>query len=667
MQTDLELRTWHLCSLISGRFFWRIQFWLAVASILLLPGISVTAQSVKNGAGLRPAADTIPFREIYKHQGLAIEASIVPLDGEGRVPGVLTAGDEVSVRFRISDSATNLPLRGAFPAAWMDLLAEDGSGRTGTCQQRVKRLLGGGIFSRAELDLNAYYVLALNADPTITVVDPLFGFGGTKLLNLIKLSSPGEDWVLTDDQDRLFVSMPEADRIAVIETSSWSVKKNLDVGPKPTRLALQPDQAYLWIAVAEDQDGASGVSVLRLSDLMVVGNIKTGAGVHDIAFTADNRYAFITNRDAGTVSVVDIRTLQKVQDLRVGTAPVSVIFAEMAGAAYIANETDGRITAIDGRSFKQIAQIQAEPGIAQVRVAPGSRFGFVPNPVNDTVSILDLAANRIIQVAKVMEGPDQISFTDELAYVRHRDSEVVLMVPLSQIGVEGEEVPIVDFPGGQHALGRTSRPSLANAIVQASGAYAALVANPGDQAIYYYKEGMAAPMGNFSNYGHEPRAVLAVERNLRETDAGLYQTNVRLRQSGEYRLVFFLDTPRVLHCFALRVDKDPIKRTVAYGPRVRVEPLRKNNQFDVGQPLELSFKLTHAATGVPAEDIADLTVLIFSPAWQRRLVAQHQKAGVYSVGLKIPRGGFYRVFVISPSMRLPATEQFNLTEKNQQP
>ena len=46
------------------------------------------------------------------------------------------------------------------------------------------------LLSRPELDLNTYYVLALNADATITVVDPLFGFGGTKLLALVALPEP---------------------------------------------------------------------------------------------------------------------------------------------------------------------------------------------------------------------------------------------------------------------------------------------------------------------------------------------------------------------------------------------------------------------------------------------------------------------------------------------
>ena len=662
MKEPLEFEKQRSIPRVARSLAWLVKVLMVFAPILLLPGAPVTAQSGDSGDSLQPTRNAIPFRQTIERQGIAIEASIVPLEGGARVPGTLTEGDEVSVRFRIGDSATGLPLRGAFPAAWMDWLPDNDTAQTITCQQRVQRLLGGGLFGQSELDLNVYYVLALNADPTITVVDPLFGYGDTKLLALIELQSPGEDWVITDDQERVFVSMPEAGQVAIIQTGSWTVEANIDVGPRPRRLALQPDQAYLWIAVGEDDPEGSGVSVLRLRDLEVVGHIATGAGVHDIAFTPDNRYAFVTNRDAGTVSVVDIRTLRKVKDLDAGTAPVSVAFAELAGAAYVASEADGLITAIDGRSFKQRGQIEMKPGIVQVRVVPGSRFGLVPNPATNTVSLLDLASNRIIKTARVMEGPDQISFTDELAYVRHRDSEVVLMIPLKMI--EENQLLVVDVVGGQRPFGQTSRPSLANAIVQASGANAALIANPGDQTIYYYSEGMAAPMGNFSNYGHEPLAVLVVERNLRERDAGLYETNVRLRRPGEYRLVFFLDVPQIFHCFDLRVALDPAKQAAPKGPRVHVVSLRKGQYFEVGQPLKLSFKLTDAATRAPAEDVTDVTILVHSPTWQRKLVARYEGAGVYSIDLVIPMGGGYIVFVKALSMRLPYTQQFTLMDNS---
>ena len=58
------------------------------------------------------------------------------------------------------------------------------------------------------------------ADP---VVDPLFGYGGSRLLEMTVLESPGEDWVLSADASLLFVSMPFVGKVAVVDTASWDV------------------------------------------------------------------------------------------------------------------------------------------------------------------------------------------------------------------------------------------------------------------------------------------------------------------------------------------------------------------------------------------------------------------------------------------------------------
>ena len=41
---------------------------------------------------------------------------------------------------------------------------------------------------------------ALNQEPNISVIDPLLGFGGSKLVTLVMLKSPGEDWAITADR-----------------------------------------------------------------------------------------------------------------------------------------------------------------------------------------------------------------------------------------------------------------------------------------------------------------------------------------------------------------------------------------------------------------------------------------------------------------------------------
>ena len=137
-----------------------------------------------------------------------------------------------------------------------------------------------------------------------------------------------------------------------------------------------------------------------------------------------------------------------------------------------------------------------------------------------------------------------MTFSDELAYVRHRGSETVLMIPLKAVGEPGRPVPVVDFPGGQHPPGRLPRPTPADGIVQAPGHPSVLVANPEDKVIYFYKEGMAAPMGHFQNYGKQPPAVLVVDRSLREVRPGVYETTAKMARAGDYELALFLDSPQ---------------------------------------------------------------------------------------------------------------------------
>src|SRR4030095_8538857 len=110
------------------------------------------------------------------HEGIVVELEIQP--------GPLREGDEVTFRFSITDTATGTGITRVRPAAWMDLRRVD---ETRDCAKKVAAFLSGGLPARPLLDLNAYYVLALNHDATITVVDPLFHFGGTKLLALVGL------------------------------------------------------------------------------------------------------------------------------------------------------------------------------------------------------------------------------------------------------------------------------------------------------------------------------------------------------------------------------------------------------------------------------------------------------------------------------------------------
>lgn len=623
----------------------------SIVSILI--GIPVQGQAAPDGG-------TANSNRIVR-EGIAIQFEMEPVAGGTEKRG-FREGDLVRFRFRVNDTNSGAPLSGLYPAAWLDLHVKNGQGEARSCKEKVGSFIGASLISPAELDLNVYYVLALNDDATISVVDPLFGYGTTKLLDMIFLKSPGEDWVLTSDQKTLFVSMPDSDLVAVADTATWDVVANLPVGGHPSRVALQPDGKYLWVShdSPPGKQGESGVSVIDTDGPSVVKSIPTGKGRHEIAFSADDRLAFVTNQDDGTLSVIDIRTLERIKQIDVGSRPVSIAYSPAGRAVYVVNQGDGTIAVVDGDGHQVVARIKADPGLGQIKMAPGGRFAFVVNTEKDVVHIVDASLNRIIQTGAVQDGPDQVAFSDHLAYIRHRDSEIVLMVPLDKIGREGEPFPVVDFPGGQRPFGRVSRPSPADAIVQAPGATAVLVANAGDRSIYYYKEGMAAPMGDFENSGREPRAVLAVDRTLKERSPGSYETVAQLGSPGLYDVAFFLDSPRTIHCFSLEVAPDPklVAERLKRRP-IRVEPVTEARTVIAGGEALVKFRLIDSTTGEPRNDVKDVNILTFrSPGVARREhPAEALGEGIYGIRFVPQDPGVYYAFIGIPSAEL----QYNMS------
>src|SRR5687767_15178556 len=180
-----------------------------------------------------------------EREGVEIEFTIEPIK-ESAQPSELMEAKEALVRFKIHDKATKTPLSGVKPAVWLTQRGENPADQT-VCREKVQSFLQGSLRSRPDVDLNAYYLLALNEEANISVIDPLLGFGSSKLLTLVMLKSPGEDWAQKIRDEKLFVSMPLVNQIAVVDTSMWKIVASIEAGLKPVRVRLQPDQRYLWV------------------------------------------------------------------------------------------------------------------------------------------------------------------------------------------------------------------------------------------------------------------------------------------------------------------------------------------------------------------------------------------------------------------------------------
>lgn len=611
------------------------------------------AASANYGQGPRqnkvPVASKTPVQK-YEQEGVGVEFSVAPVTPEKGNANELLEGTEAVVQFKIYDANTRKPLNNLRPAAWLDLRDAAPAAVARACREKVQSFLQSSFTRRPTLDLNSYYIFALNHEPNISVIDPLSGFGGTKLITLIALPSPGEDWVMSANRKRLYVSMPALNQVAVIDLTSFKLVANVDAGVQPSRLVLQNDGRYLWVGNDAAKPAESGVTVIDTNTLKAVAQIETGMGHHEIVLTPNDSTAFITNRESGTLGVIDIRSLTRVKEIKVGALPVSIAFSPLSQAVYVASESDGAVYAINSAKFQVLAKLMSNPGIRTVGISPDGRYGFVVNQSTNTVSIFDLSTHRLAHTVPVGPKPDQITFTQQFAYVRATGHEFVTMINLADLG---KDAAVNRFPAGEKAPQDSHYSSLAGAIVAAPEPGAVLVANAADKMIYYYTEGMAAPMGSFQNYRREPRALLVLNNSLRETQPGIYTTNVRLARAGSYDVALLLDTPRLVNCFNLTIAENPALPKEQTVP-IKVEVLPSDKGPRVGEQYKVRFKVTDAKTGQPKTDLADMGVLAFlAPGiWNHREWAKPMGGGIYEMSFVPPEPGVYYVFFQCPSLNI---------------
>ena len=600
-------------------------------------------------------------KEVYSqsviHEGIQVKFSLEHID-EKKPPKVFTQNDDVRFRFEIIDTLSRKAVTGAAPAAWMEPMDKEGD-QDVECGKKITSFLSGTLFNRAELDLNVFYVLVMNDDASITVVDPLFSFGGSQLLAYVQLEGVPEDWIVTKDQLHVYITMPKSEMIAVVNTSNWEVDKNIPINANVNEIVMQSDGAYLWADFDSKKiEEYSGVAVISTETNTVKASIPTGAGEHHIVISDDNRYAFVSNKGDGTVSVIDINTLTKIKDIPVKGDIISMAWSSMAEVVYVIDNEEGIITSIDAKSLELVSEIQGKPGISSIKFEPTGRFGFILGKEESIVQIVDAASNRIVQNGTTESKPVEVSFSDELAYVLHEDSETILMFPLDVIGREGQQLQAADFAGGQNPPGKMRNPSKASLMVQAPGANAMLISNSLDKTIYYYMEGMAAPMGNFTNYNKIPRAVQVIDRSIEERTPGVYETVGKIRGYGKYDIPFFVDVPRILHCFSVAVQPDKIaiqKHLKENLGSLAIHHMKQPQVIEAGSSYDMRFVLFDPVKNEPVTGLQDVRVRGISPGnwFHEDSVKESKIAGVYHYNIKFEESGVYYLYIECLSRDLP--------------
>jgi len=580
----------------------------------------------------------------FEKEGIAVDFSIRPLDAEKAKDQRLLAGADALVTFRVTDSRTGQPVTGLRPNAWISSRSLDHAPNEAECKDKIKTFLGGMISARPDLNLNAYDLLTLNHDNTITFINPQISFSATKLESIVTLPGRGADWVLSKSRDFLYVTLPQQSEVIVINTITRKIVGTVIISEKtkPMRIALQPDGRYVWVGL----DDSSGVAAIDTTTNRLAAIVPVGSGLHNLAFTEDSRFVYVTNSASDTVSAIDTRTLTKITDISVAKTPVPIAYSIASRLFYVAGINGASITVIDPIKRQAVATIAVKQGVVALRFDPEGRYGFAVNQIDSTVSIVDAATNSVVASSEVVKGADQVIFTRSYAYIRGTETEKFSLIDIGD-AKKGKLAPTTIQAGQKPPSTSPEDIGVADMISPTPEGNAVMIGNAPDEVIYYYTEGLMAASGTISNYKRRAHAVMVIDHSLTEVSPGIYSVPVKLRRSGRFDVPMLIDQPRIANCFAAEVADSPEGEKQQARTPIASEALFKDQRFKPGEPVKLRFKIVDSITKEPVAGLIDVHVLAFEPPgiWQQRTFAREVEKGVYEVTQVFPEPGLYRVMI----------------------
>jgi len=500
-----------------------------------------------------PVAYAVPPRYLdrqIEREGVSMTVRIEAIDEEA--PTTPRPGQLVRLSLDGRRLADDQALSNWRIGAWLDRETDALSGAVPICAQRIGRYLSGNLVDRPLLDLTGYFVLTMDAESSVSILDPSVSFSGrSSLYGAMKLDGKGSDWVKTSDDMRLFIALPAEKKLAIADLQTLTIRDHLSLPGQPTRVVLQPDERLLWVGLTGTEPQENAVEIIDTLHDKSVARLPLPGGYHEIVFSGDGRYAFISNRQSRSLTLVDAATLKIVREIDLGFEPISLMFFDGSALLWVVDAKAGKIHRFDVKGHP-VDHWMLEPGLGPIKLTPDARYALVVNPSQHLIHVVDVATAKEKHRITLSGQPYDILFSAQYAYIRTLHNEQIGLLSLSSLDAEQPILKLVPAgAGGLAAMQNLPRASSMALTLDRSGAF---FTTPSERTVYHYMEGMNSPSSGLKTYGHTPLAAMVVQRGLREISPGRYSAVIRLPASKRMVVALASEAPVLRECLGLAVD-----------------------------------------------------------------------------------------------------------------
>jgi len=158
-----------------------------------------------------------------------------------------------------------------------------------------------------------------------------------EVTNEVKVAGDPRPFAITKDEKTLYTALSGLHGVAVIDIAHETMSQ-IALPPMPWMackveppntpvhgVGLTPDGKKLWITSVSD----AGIYVYDIASKKLGKKITVGACPNWISFSADGKYAGVSNADTDDTSILDVKAEKEIARVKVGTAPKRVLVIDV--------------------------------------------------------------------------------------------------------------------------------------------------------------------------------------------------------------------------------------------------------------------------------------------------------------------------------------------------
>ena len=224
-----------------------------------------------------------------------------------------------------------------------------------------------------------------------------------KLTGKIPAGSDPEEFALSKDGTRIYVSNEDIKTATVINIASRKVEHLIPVGREPEGVGVTPDGKQFYVTC----ETGGEVFVIDTSSYKVVGHFTVPVRPRSVAFLSNAAIGFIPSESKGQLNIIDTATpkVLKSIDLPAGSRPMRVRVSPDNSRVYVSDGRAGTVTVLDSQTYAVQATVKVGTRPWGIVLSPDGKYLFSSNGPSNDVSVVDLATNKEITRIKAGESP----------------------------------------------------------------------------------------------------------------------------------------------------------------------------------------------------------------------------------------------------------------------